>query len=179
MSEFLLNHLLQISKVLVNSKIQFLIQKFFFLTFGPADHAVHSAFRPASPLASLPPQAETPPSPAHPARASVASLWEYVFPFGSCLPSLPPLPRLSAKRAPAVSSIPHLWPSELAHAATAFRPPRAAQLRASGAAKPLPTRHHFPPPLNSPLNPPPRPSSMALKPLMLALNPSHPSPALP
>jgi hypothetical protein len=29
MSKFLLNHLLQISKALVNSKIQFLIQKFF------------------------------------------------------------------------------------------------------------------------------------------------------
>jgi hypothetical protein len=67
MSKFLLNLLLQISKALVNSKIQFLIQKFFFLTFGPADLAAHSAFGPASPLALLPPQAETtpagPPSP--------------------------------------------------------------------------------------------------------------------
>jgi hypothetical protein len=60
MSKFLLNLLLQISKALVNSKIQFLIQKLFFLTFGPADLAAHSAFGPASPLASLPPQAETP-----------------------------------------------------------------------------------------------------------------------
>jgi hypothetical protein len=67
MSKSLLNLLLQISKALVNSKIQFLIPKFFFLTFGPADHAAHSAFGPASLLASLPPQAETaptgPPSP--------------------------------------------------------------------------------------------------------------------
>jgi hypothetical protein len=30
-----------------------------FLTFGPADLVAHSAFGPASPLASLPPQAET------------------------------------------------------------------------------------------------------------------------
>jgi hypothetical protein len=52
MSKFLLNLLVQISKALVNSKIQFLIQKFFFLTFGPADLAAHSAFGPASPLAS-------------------------------------------------------------------------------------------------------------------------------
>jgi hypothetical protein len=37
MSKFLLNLLLQISKALVNSKIQFLIQKFFFLDFGPAN----------------------------------------------------------------------------------------------------------------------------------------------
>jgi hypothetical protein len=67
MSKFLLNLLLQIFKALVNSKIQFLIQKFFFLTFGSADLAAHSTFGPASPLASLPPQAETaqadPPSP--------------------------------------------------------------------------------------------------------------------
>jgi hypothetical protein len=67
MSKFLLNLLLQISKALVNSKIQFLIQKFFFLTFGRADLAAHSAFGPASLLASLPPQAKTapagPPSP--------------------------------------------------------------------------------------------------------------------
>jgi hypothetical protein len=61
MSKFLLN-LLQISKALVNSKIQFLIQKFFFLTFGLADLAAHSAFGPASPLASLPPQAKTAPT---------------------------------------------------------------------------------------------------------------------
>jgi hypothetical protein len=47
MSKFLLNLLLQISKALVNSKIQFLIQKFFFLAFGPADLAAHSAFGPA------------------------------------------------------------------------------------------------------------------------------------
>jgi hypothetical protein len=67
MSKFLLNLHLQISKALVNSKIQFLIQKFFFLTFGPADLAAHLAFGPASPLASLPPQAKPalagPPSP--------------------------------------------------------------------------------------------------------------------
>jgi hypothetical protein len=67
MSKYLLNLLLQIPKALVNSKIQFLIQKFFFLTFGPADLAAHSAFGPAHPLASLPLQAETapagPPSP--------------------------------------------------------------------------------------------------------------------
>jgi hypothetical protein len=62
MSKFLLNLLLQISKALVNSKIYFLIQKFFFLTFGPANLAAHSAFGPASPLALLPPQAETAPT---------------------------------------------------------------------------------------------------------------------
>jgi hypothetical protein len=33
--------------------------KFFFPTFGPTDLAAHSAFGPASPLASLPPHAKT------------------------------------------------------------------------------------------------------------------------
>jgi hypothetical protein len=50
----------QISKALVNSKIQFLIQNFFFFTFGPADLAAHSAsvWPSQPPLASLLPQAE-------------------------------------------------------------------------------------------------------------------------
>jgi hypothetical protein len=65
---------------------------------------------------------------------------EYIFPFGSCLPSLPPLPRLSVKQAPAVSTVPHLRLPNLARVATAFWPPRAAQLCASGAAEPLPPR---------------------------------------
>jgi hypothetical protein len=53
------------------------------------------------------PRRPKPPSPAHPARATVASLWEYVFPFGSRLLSWSLPPRLSVKRAPAVSSVPH------------------------------------------------------------------------
>jgi hypothetical protein len=98
----------------------------------------------------------------------VASLREYVFPFRSRLPRWSLLPRLSVKRASAVSFVPHLWPPELGLAATASRPPRVAQLRALGAAEPLPPRHH--PPL-IPLLPP---SSMALKPLMPALTPATP-----
>jgi hypothetical protein len=49
MSKFHLNLLVQISKALVNSKIQFLIRKFFFLAFGPADLAAHSPSGPAGP----------------------------------------------------------------------------------------------------------------------------------
>jgi hypothetical protein len=67
MSKFLLNLLVEISKALINSKIQFLIQKFFFLAFSPADFAAHSAVSPAGPADPLPSQAETtlaiPPSP--------------------------------------------------------------------------------------------------------------------
>jgi hypothetical protein len=124
----------------------FLIQKFFFLFFGPADLVAHSAFGPASPAGLTVPAGRNPPSPAHPTRASVESLWEYAFPFGSRLPSWSLLPRLSVKRALAISSVPHLRSPELGCAATASRPPRAAQLRASSAVEPLPPRHHFPSP---------------------------------
>jgi hypothetical protein len=58
MSKFLLNLLVQISKALVNSKIQFLIQKFLFFAFGPADLAAHSALAQPAPLASLLSRAE-------------------------------------------------------------------------------------------------------------------------
>jgi hypothetical protein len=46
MSKFLLNLLLQISKALVNSKIQFLFQKFlFFLIFGPTSSFIFQPSR--------------------------------------------------------------------------------------------------------------------------------------
>jgi hypothetical protein len=54
MSKFLLNLLVQISKAMVNSKIQFLIQKFFFFTFSPADLTAHSAVGPAGPAGLSP-----------------------------------------------------------------------------------------------------------------------------
>jgi hypothetical protein len=80
MSKFLLDLLLQISKALVNSKIQFLIQKYFFLTFALADIAAHSAVGPASPLASLPLQAKT--APAGPPSPRVGRVFTRIrFPF--------------------------------------------------------------------------------------------------
>jgi hypothetical protein len=54
MSKFLLNLLMQISKALVNSKIQFLIQKFFFFVFGLANRTTPSAFSPAGPTGPSP-----------------------------------------------------------------------------------------------------------------------------
>jgi hypothetical protein len=54
MSKFLLNLLVQISKALINLKIQFLIQKFFFFAFGPADLAAHSVVGPAGPAGLSP-----------------------------------------------------------------------------------------------------------------------------
>jgi hypothetical protein len=83
MSKFLLNLPLQISKALVNSKIQFLIRKFFFLAFGPADLAAHPAFGPAGshwPLSSLLSRVES--NPAGPASPRVDGAFvEVHFPF--------------------------------------------------------------------------------------------------
>jgi hypothetical protein len=132
--------------------------------------------RPTRPLAQpacLPrcPRRLKPPRPAHLACTSVVSSREYVFPFGSRLLSWPPLPCLSDKRAPAVSSVPHLQPPELAHVATASRPLSAAQ----PAPRVPPSRYHLAfisPPLIPLLNPPP--PSMALKPLTPALTPPRP-----
>jgi hypothetical protein len=144
MSKFLLNLLLQISKSLINSKkIQFLIQKFFF-DFGPADLAAHPASQPSPPTGRAAPAGRNHPDrPIQPARRSRLR-GKYVFPFGSRLPSRPPLPRLSVNRATDVGSILHLQSPELASAATDSRPPSTAQLRASGAIEPLPPRLHFP-----------------------------------
>jgi hypothetical protein len=107
MSKFLLNLLLQISKAFVNSKIQFLIQKFLFLISARPTLRPTRPLSPASPLARRPPQAESA-RPAHPAHASVASLREICFPFqitpsraGRFLPLSPPRgPRLSVSSSP-------------------------------------------------------------------------------
>jgi hypothetical protein len=80
MSKFLINLLLQISKALVNLKIQLLIWKFFSLL------SARLTLRPVRPLAQptcRPRHPHRPKQswPAHPARASVASSWEICFPF--------------------------------------------------------------------------------------------------
>jgi hypothetical protein len=80
MSKFLLNLLLQISKALVNSKIQFLIRKFFsLLSARPTPWPV----RPLAQPAHQPRRLRRPKSSrsAHPARTSVASSRKIRFPF--------------------------------------------------------------------------------------------------
>jgi hypothetical protein len=106
MSRFLLNLLLQISKALVNSKIQFLIQKSFFLAFGPANLAARSASGPASPPAAPSPQAKI--VPAGPSSPRVGRVFvENTFSLSDhAFPSRPPLPRLFVNRAPPVRFIP-------------------------------------------------------------------------
>jgi hypothetical protein len=80
MSKFLLNLLLQISKALVNSKIQFLIRKFFsLLSARPTPWPVRPLAQPAHQPCH--PHRLKSSRPAHPARASVASLRKIRFPF--------------------------------------------------------------------------------------------------
>jgi hypothetical protein len=152
MSKFLLNLLLQISKALVNSKIQFLIQKFLFPYFRPG-------LLPYFPVQPQP----TSSLPVRPSRPVACS---------ACLirPSPAPLVRfdrrllrlsdsavasLSLIGGPTLSVNPGSSPSsDNARAATAPRPLSAAQLHASGATGPLPPRLHFPS-LKYPLKPSP------------------------
>jgi hypothetical protein len=88
MSKFLLNLLLQISEALVNSKIQFLIQKFFSLLLArptpwPVRPLALPAHRPHWPASPADPPAHRPKQswPAHPACASVVSSRKIRFPF--------------------------------------------------------------------------------------------------
>jgi hypothetical protein len=125
MSKFLLN-LLQIFKALVNSKIQFLIQKSFFLAFGLANLAACSASGPASPPAKPFPQAKTVPAdPSSPRVGRVFagntfSLLDHAF------PSRPPLPRLSVNRAPPVRFTPFPTPADPSQKSPAPLLPRAS-----------------------------------------------------
>jgi hypothetical protein len=171
MFKFFLNLLLQISKALVNSKIQFLIQKFFFLTFGPVDLAAHSAFGLACPLASLPPQAETASAgpPSRLLHGNTFSLLVRAFRAGRLsLVSLSSRPRLSA---PSPTS---------SHPSSPVPPPLPGHRAPPNSAPRVPpSRYHLAfifPPLIPLLNPPP--SSMALKPLTPAITPPATPPRL-
>jgi hypothetical protein len=166
----LLNLLLQISKALVNSKIQFLIQKFFFLfrpgrPCGPPGRPLS----PASPLAAPPPQAKTVPAgPSSPRVGRVftentSSLLDCAFRAGrlshvflSTGPQMSvPSPTFSRPSLPAPPPIP-------GHQALLRSAPRVPS-----------SRYHLAfifPPLISLLNlSSSRPSSMALKPITSAL----------
>jgi hypothetical protein len=112
MSKFLLNLLLQIFKALVNSKIQFLIQKSFSLlsaqpTLRPVWPLAQPAHRPhCSPQAEIVPAG---PSGLRVGRVFVGntfSISDHAF------PSRPPLPRLSVNWAPPVRITPFPAPPD-------------------------------------------------------------------
>jgi hypothetical protein len=171
MSKFLLN-LLQISKALVNSKIHFLIQKFFFLisarpTLRPTRPLAQPAHWPRCPRRPKP-SLIGPSSPrvGHVFARNTSSL--LIRAFGASRLSLVSLttgPKLSAP-SPTSSRPSSPTPPPLpSHQAPPSSPPRVP-----------PDRYHLAiisPPLNPLFNPPP--SSMALKPLTPVLN----SPATP
>jgi hypothetical protein len=130
--KFLLNLLLQISKALVNSKIQFLIQKSFSLL------SARPTLRPVRPLAQ----------PAH--RPRVGRVFAgNTFSFSDhAFPSRPPLPRLFVNRALPVKITP--FPALTDHGQ---KFPRAfAPLRRCPAPR-MPPSFYSPPSSLSPLNP--------------------------
>jgi hypothetical protein len=140
MSKFLLNLPVQISKAFVNSKTQFLIQKFFFFSFGPANLTGPLGLWPSQPHWPLSSHGPKPSLPAQLARASVAYLRKYVFPFGSHLLSWPPPSHLSVKWAPAVSFVfsPAPLPQPCRRRFPLHRRSPRRSLRTSDAAEPLP-----------------------------------------
>jgi hypothetical protein len=153
MSKFFLNLHLQISKALVNSKIQFLIQNYFPTQPRPTSSP---PVRPSRPIACSA-------CPIRPSPAPLVRFGRRLLRFSDSV-----VASLSLIGGPTLSVSPGLSPSsDNARAATAPRLPSTAQLHASGAAGPLPPRLHFSS-LNPLLNPPP--SLMALKPLTPVLN---------
>jgi hypothetical protein len=150
MSKSHLNLLVQISKALVNSKIQFLIQKSFFFAFGPANLTGPLSLWPTGPVGPSPLHRPKPSSPAHLARASVASLRKYIFHFGSRLPSWSLLSRLTVKSALAVSSVFHPAPADPGRVTTEFH--HDARSAPRDAAQAITAPPSLPLPLNPPLN---------------------------
>jgi hypothetical protein len=148
MSKFLLNLLLQISKALVNSKIQFLIQKSFFLGFSPADPATRLASSPASPpTVPSPAGRKRPAGPSSPRVGRVFTGNTFSFSDHAFL-SRPPSPSVTATWAPPIGFIVSPAPAnpgrEFPHATA---PPRRCP------APRMPPSFYSPPSSLPPLNP--------------------------
>jgi hypothetical protein len=148
MSKFLQNLFLQISKALVNSKIQFLIQKFIFPDFRPGRPAARLASGPARPLAApLPAGRKRPAGPSSPCVGRVFT--ENTFSFSDhAFPSRPPPPSVTTTRAPPIGFIVSTAPADpgqdFPHAAA---PPRRCP------APRMPPSVYSPPSSLPPLNP--------------------------
>jgi hypothetical protein len=144
MSKFLINLLLQISKALVNSKIQFLIWKFFsLLSAWPTPWPVQPLAQPAHRL-RRPRRPKSSRSAIQPARQSHLR-GKYVFFLDHAFPSRLPLPRLSINRAPPVRFTPFPTPADPGQKSPTPPLPRAAapRLGCPRAFTALP--HHSPP----------------------------------
>jgi hypothetical protein len=98
--------------------------KILFLRFRPGQPYGPLGLWPSRPISS---RRLKPHLPAHLARASVASSWKYVFPFGSRLPSWSLLSRFSVKWARAVSFVFLPRRPTVAASSRHLRPPHAAR----------------------------------------------------
>jgi hypothetical protein len=143
MSKFLLNLLLQISKALVNSKIQFLIRKFFSLLSA---RTTPRSVRPLAQPAQRPRRPRRPKEsrPAHPARASVTSSREIRFPFRITPSRAGRLSLVSLSTGPHLSDSPPSphWPTPIGNPLHRCPAPQ------------MPLSFYSPPSSLSPLNPP-------------------------
>jgi hypothetical protein len=179
MSKFLLNLLLQISKALVNSKIQFLIQKFFFLILARPTLRPTRSLSLASPLVVLSPTGrKRPTGPSSPRVSRVFagntfSFSVYAFRAG----------RLSHV---SLSTGPHMSVSSptSSHPSSPAPPPIPGHRAPLSSAPWVPSSHYhlafISPPLISLLNlSSSRPSSMALTPLTPPLTARPPLPGAP
>jgi hypothetical protein len=129
MPKFLLNLFLQISKVLVNSKIQFLFGKEFSFAFGPIGPAASRSARPLSLASHRPflPQAARTLGPSRLARQWC--IGQNTSPFSHWRnPAMTPSPSVTTKWAPPVSSIFHLTPVDPGHAAASLGHPAPPRL---------------------------------------------------
>jgi hypothetical protein len=129
MPKFLLNLFLQISKALVNSKIQFLFEKEFSFSFGPIGPAASRPARPLRLASHRPflPQAARVLRPSQPARQW--RIGQNMSPFSRWRnPATTPSPSVTAKLAPPVSSIFHLAPVDPGHAAASLGHPAPPRL---------------------------------------------------
>jgi hypothetical protein len=134
MSKFLLN-LLQISKAFVNSKIQFLIQKFFFLISARPTLQPTRPLSLASPLAVLSPAGQKRlAGPSSPRVGLVFTGNTFSF-LDHTFPCRPPSPSVTAMRAPPVGFVVSAAPPLSLAAAPRLGCPRAFTA----------LRHHSPP----------------------------------
>jgi hypothetical protein len=126
-----------------------LIQKFLFSDFWPGRPRCPLGLWPSQPTGRAVPAGQNRPVGTSSPRVGRIFVGNTFSSLVQAFLSRPPPPRFSDNRVPAVSSVPHLQPPELARAAIDPWPPSAAQLCTSGAIEPSPPRLHFPS-LNSP-----------------------------
>jgi hypothetical protein len=124
-------------------KIQILIQKSFFFSFGPATLTGPLGLRPSRPRWPLSSRGPNSTLPAQLAHVSVAYLRKYVFPFGSRLPSWLPPSRLSVKWDLAVGFVLSPALSDPGRVTADFH--RAAAPRAARSPSRMPPSYYRPP----------------------------------